>query len=145
MSGLLNFDLTLPSRIELIDDVCETVSGLLRTLGYGEDDVYAFDLSMREAVVNAMKHGNGLDPALTVTVRVEISDDECTIRVGDSGKNGTAALNRLADLLAPNGRGLLIMLSLMDTVQFARKKDRFEVVLRKRVRIPSKKMPALTF
>ena len=106
---------------------------------------YAFDLSVREAVVNAMRHGNGFDPALSVTVRVEVSDDDCTIRVGDSGKNGRAALKRLADLLAPNGRGLLIMLSLMDTVQFARKKDRFEVVLRKRVRIPSKQMPALTF
>jgi serine/threonine-protein kinase RsbW len=145
MSGLLNFDLTLPSRIELIDELCETVSGLLKTLGYAEDDVYAFDLSVREAVVNAMRHGNGFDPALSVTVRVEISDDDCTIRVGDSGKNGRATLKRLSDLLAPNGRGLLIMLSLMDTVQFARKKDRFEVVLRKRVRIPSKKMPALTF
>jgi len=145
MSGLLNFDLSLPSRIELIDELCERVSGLLKQLGYAEDDVYAFDLSVREAVVNAMRHGNGFDPALSVTVRVEVSDDDCTIRVGDSGKNGRAALKRLADLLAPNGRGLLIMLSLMDTVQFARKKDRFEVVLRKRVRIPSKKMPAVTF
>ena len=44
-------------------------------------------MTFTEAVVNAMKYGNKLDPGLTVSVDVEISDDTCTIRVGDSGKD----------------------------------------------------------
>ena len=131
MSAVLNLDLTVPSRLELVDDLCERVSHFLSKLGFAEGDVYAFDLSTREAVVNAMKHGNRLDPGLTVSVDVEISDDICTIRVGDSGKDPTATPKDREDLLAPNGRGVMIMRSLMDSVEFVRGRGRFEVVLSK--------------
>jgi serine/threonine-protein kinase RsbW len=133
MSVVLNLDLTVPSRLEFVDNLCEQVSHFLSKLGFAQDDVYAFDLSIREAVVNAMKHGNALDPALTVWVGVEISDDKCTIRIGDSGKDPRATPEGRADRLAPNGRGLLIMRSLMDSVVFVRTSGRFEVVLSKRV------------
>jgi len=133
MSAVLNLDLTIPSRLEVVDDLCKRVSHFLSKLGFAEDDVYAFDLSTREAVVNAMKYGNKLDPGLTVSVDVEISDDTCTIRVGDSGKDPAATPEGRGDLLAPNGRGVMIMRSLMDSVEFVRSRGRFEVVLSKRL------------
>jgi serine/threonine-protein kinase RsbW len=129
MTTVLNFDLTVPSRLELVDDLCERVSHFLNQLGFAQHDVYAFDLSIREAVVNAMKHGNGLDPGLTVSVGVQISHDKCTIRIGDSGKDPKATPESRADLLAPDGRGLLIMRSFMDSVEFVRSRNRFEVIL----------------
>jgi serine/threonine-protein kinase RsbW len=132
MSTVLNLDLTVPSRLELVDSLCERVSHFLSKLGFPQDDVYALDISIREAVVNAMRHGNALDPALTVSVGVEVSDDKCTIRIGDSGKDPRATPEGSADLLAPNGRGLLIMRSFMDSVEFVRSRGRFEVVLSKR-------------
>jgi len=133
MSAVLNLDLTIPSRLEVVDDLCKRVSHFLSKLGFAEDDVYAFDLSTREAVVNAMKYGNKLDPGLTVSVDVEISDDTCTIRVGDSGKDPAGIPKGRGDLLAPNGRGVMIMRSLMDSVEFVRSRGRFEVVLSKRL------------
>ena len=51
MSAVLNLDLTAPSRLELVDGLCERIAHFLGKLGFGEDDVYAFDLSTREAVV----------------------------------------------------------------------------------------------
>jgi anti-sigma regulatory factor (Ser/Thr protein kinase) len=133
MSTLLKLDLTAPSRVELVDDLCETVSHCLSTLGFAEDDVYALDLSTREAVVNAMKHGNGFDASLPVSVKVEVSDDDCTIRIADSGKNPKAVPESRSGLFAPNGRGVVMMKALMDSVEFARSGGRFEVVLRKRI------------
>ena len=133
MSAVLNLDLTAPSRLELVDDLCERIAHFLGKLGFGEDDVYAFDLSTREAVVNAMKHGNRLDSGLTVSVDVEISVDTCTIRVGDSGKDPTATPEGCGDLLAPNGRGVMMMRSFMDSVEFVRSRGGFEVVLSKHV------------
>ena len=133
MSALLKLNLTAPSQVESVDGLCETVSHFLSTMGFAEDDVYAFDLSVREAVVNAMKHGNGFDASLLVSVKVEVSDDDCTIRITDSGKNPKAVPESRSGLFAPNGRGVVMMKALMDSVEFVRSRGRFEVVLRKRI------------
>jgi serine/threonine-protein kinase RsbW len=133
MSALLKLNLAVQSRVELIDYVCERVASFLHKLNFGEDDIYAIDLSLREAAVNAMKHGNGFDPALQVSVSIEVSDADCTIRIADSGKNKKAVLKSQAGLLAPNGRGLLMMRTLMNSVEFVRSGDGLEVVLHRRV------------
>jgi hypothetical protein len=40
MSAVLNLDLTAPSRLELVDDLCERVAHFLSKLGFAQDDVY---------------------------------------------------------------------------------------------------------
>lgn len=125
----------VPSRLALVDEVCQMASDFFSKLEFSEDDVYAFDLSLREAVINAMKHGNHWDESLTVGVLVEVSGNSCVIRVRDSGKHSVSIPQASGELLAPNGRGLMIMRSIMDSVEFNRGSYGFELVLRKRVNL----------
>lgn len=103
----------VPSRVALVDEVCQMVSDFFSNLGFTGDDVYAFDLSLREAVINAMKHGNHWDEALTVGVLVDVTGNNCVIRVRDSGRYHASIPETPENLVASNGRGLVIMRSMM--------------------------------
>ena len=54
--------LAVASRFENIELVQAVVEDLLQRLEMGEDDRHWIGLAMREAVANAIKHGNGGDP-----------------------------------------------------------------------------------
>ncbi len=130
--------LVVPSRLAFVEEVCEKVSGFLGSLGFSEDDVYAFDLSVREGVINAMKHGNQWNELLLVSVVVDVTGDDCVVEVRDSGNHRASIPEASCELLAPNGRGLLIMRSLMDLVEFNQRSHGMELVLRKRVISPER-------
>src|SRR4030095_15425167 len=53
--------LAVASRFENIELVQAVVEDLLRRLELGEDDRHWIGLAVREAVANAIKHGNGGD------------------------------------------------------------------------------------
>jgi serine/threonine-protein kinase RsbW len=84
---------------------------------FGEGDVFAIRLALEEAVINAIKHGNKLDPAKQVSIEAEISDAGVDIKVQDEG----AGFNRddvpdptLDENLDKNsGRGILLIESYM--------------------------------
>ncbi len=95
-------------------------------------------IAVTEAVNNAVLHGNKLEPDKFVTIRFDCSDSSIRIVVTDQG-NGFD-LQAVADPLAPenitkpNGRGLLILESLMDEVKVrpSSQGTRVEMVLTKR-------------
>ena len=95
-------------------------------------------LAVREAVANAIKHGNRLDPAKPVDVTVELGADEVEIRVRDRGAGFDP--DRVKDPLAPenrfraDGRGILYMNRSMDEVRYSFHPDGGTVVtLRRRL------------
>lgn len=75
-----------------------------------------------EAVNNAVVHGNKNDPRKKVLLDVDYDDHNITLEVQDEG--GGFNPKDLPDpllpenLLKPNGRGIHIMKSLMDSVSF---------------------------
>ena len=78
-------------------------------------------IAVTEAVNNAVEHGNNLESDKFVTLRFDCSDKALKITVKDQG-NGFD-VGSVADpltpenLTKPNGRGLLIVESLMDEVK----------------------------
>ena len=130
--------LAVASRFENIELVQAVVDDLLGRLGLEEEDRHWIGLAVREAVANAIKHGNGSDPAKQVEVEVGLLAGEVVLTVRDEGGgfDPESVANPLApeNLLRPGGRGIFYMRSLMDHVDY-----RFgatggtEVVLRKRV------------
>ncbi len=84
----------------------------------------SFDLRLclEEALINAMKHGNGLRQDLPVDVTIEADDEGVTIQIDDHG-NGFD-VKKLGDctkgdnLLRGGGRGVHLMRQLMDEVKF---------------------------
>lgn len=85
-------------------------------------------LGLQEALVNAAKHGNHLDPGKTVIVRFSLIDNQYWWIISDQG-DGFAPDQTPAsdptDYLPPdeseNGRGLCILHQVFDQVQWNRR------------------------
>ncbi|MGL4463168.1 MAG: ATP-binding protein, partial [Planctomycetia bacterium] len=102
--------------------VFHVLLAVLRQRGYSEDEIFGIRTAVEEAVVNAIRHGNGLDPNKFVRVGFSVSEQHLVIEVADEG-NGfqpeAVPDPRLPqNLCRPTGRGLLLMRSFMTECQF---------------------------
>ena len=113
----------VPSDVTNIGPAVERVVGHLRTHANApgrEEDV---DLALREAVANAVVHGNGRDPRKLVhIILASDEDDGLFLIVRDSGRgfDPSRLSNPVCDrgIHAPNGRGVFLMRELMKDVTF---------------------------
>ena len=114
--------LAMGSSYENIELVQIVVAESLARLELDEGDSGNIALAVREAVANAIKHGNQADPEKRVEVEVEVGEGEVEIRVTDegSGFDPDQVKDPLApeNLLRPNGRGLFFMQSFMDEIDY---------------------------
>src|SRR4029434_5392061 len=78
--------------------------------------------AVREAVANAIKHGNKLDVKKKVSATFELQGNELEIRISDEGQgfDPSAVSDPLnpQNLLKPSGRGIFYMRTFMDRVQY---------------------------
>lgn len=111
-----------PSRLEAIPEISVKLLGKIKDLLRREE---AFDvkLSLEEALVNAVKHGNKLDPKLFVEVTLEVIPGSLSISVRDSGKGFD--FKNIPDPTCdenvhnPNGRGIFLIRKHMDKVEYS--------------------------
>src|SRR5262249_43293465 len=79
-------------------------------------------LALEEAIVNAVKHGNGYDPAKRVQVRYSVSAERVLAEVEDQGTGFDPA--RVPDPTAPEnlerscGRGLFLIRAYVTWVRY---------------------------
>lgn len=114
--------LAIGSQYENIELVQVVVEDALRRLDLDEDASHSIGLAVREAVANAIKHGNRQVPNKRVVIDLGIEGDEIVIHVSDEGAgfeptevpDPTAPSN----LLRANGRGILFMRSFMDKIDY---------------------------
>jgi serine/threonine-protein kinase RsbW len=142
MPGEHHFHLDVGSRFENIELVQVVLRDSLQRLGVDEDTRHWVDVAVREAVANAIKHGNAQDPGKQVHVDLFLEGEEVVIRVEDEGIgfNPEQLRDPLApeNLLKPNGRGIFYMKSFMDDIQYDPRPGGGTVVtLRKKVASPS--------
>ncbi|MAF80889.1 hypothetical protein CL628_02640 [bacterium] len=103
----------------LIDAILER----LASLGWSEDDpdvgTFGIHLSVEEAVMNAIKHGNQRETDKVVTVTISMTPECFTIVVEDEGTGfDLAAVPCCTDeenLELPSGRGLMLMETFMSS------------------------------
>lgn len=112
----------LPTNLEVIRETERELLGGLRELGYDEDQRFAVRLALEEALVNAMKHGNQMDPGRSVHVRYRMDPASVEICVADEGAgfNPGVIPDPTADenLYKPCGRGIMLMRCYMDEVAY---------------------------
>ncbi|HYN21342.1 MAG TPA: ATP-binding protein [Thermoanaerobaculia bacterium] len=132
------FHLDVGSRFENIELVQVVLRDSLERIGIDEDTRHWMDVAVREAVANAIKHGNAQDPAKQVHVDLFVEGEDLVVRVEDEGTGFDPA--QLQDplapenLLRPNGRGIFYMKSFMDDIQYGLRPGGGTVVtLRKKV------------
>lgn len=82
------------------------------------------NIVLTESIVNAIKHASATDPSKEVHVRINFSDKVLSIQVHDSGCGFdlNAIPNPCLDsnALEEKGRGIFIIRSLMDFVEYRR-------------------------
>ena len=101
-------------------------------------------LGLQEALVNAAKHGNHLDPSKTVLVRFSLIDNQYWWIISDQGRGFTPACScqdpteYLPPDEAESGRGLCILHQIFDQVQWNRKGTELRLCkeVNHRLRIP---------
>jgi serine/threonine-protein kinase RsbW len=133
-----HFHLDVGSRFENIELVQVVLRDSLERLGVDEDTRHWVDVAVREAVANAIKHGNAQDPGKQVHVDLFREGDDVVIQVEDEGIGFDPAQlqNPLApeNLLKPNGRGIFYMKSFMDDIHYGPRPGGGTIVtLRKKV------------
>ncbi|HXH27827.1 MAG TPA: ATP-binding protein [Candidatus Polarisedimenticolia bacterium] len=130
--------LRLGSRIGYVDLVHEMAEDLARWARFPKPAALNIALAVREAFINAIKHGNRMDSSKSVEVQFERRVDRFRVSVRDEG-NGfdwrrTADPREEENLFRPGGRGIFFMKHFVDHVAFLNRKGRgTEVVLEKRI------------
>ncbi|MFH1176622.1 MAG: ATP-binding protein [Acidobacteriota bacterium] len=116
--------LELLSRYESIELADRVLSEVCSSSGVGDEIFYWASMALREALANAIKHGNKLSPDKRVFVSMQVAPEGVLqIAVEDEGEGFDPAC--LADPTAPQnllrdcGRGVFYMRSFMDEVRFA--------------------------
>lgn len=118
------YTLTLDSNPKLVIRVEGFLEKLNKRLRLDEARYNKLLVATTEAVNNGIIHGNKRDPAKKVTLTCEVGPATLKVSVRDEGigVDPTTVPDPLAEenLLRENGRGIFLMRSLMDTIEFHR-------------------------
>ncbi len=115
--------LVLPSHIEAVADGAAAATDFIQSCGVGEDAAFGVDVAVREAITNAMVHGNKEDEAKTIELTLNCLGRELEIEVRDQGEgfDPTSIPDPTdpANILKTSGRGIFLMRTFMDEVQWS--------------------------
>lgn len=122
------FEVVIPSDTAKGQEVQERIVGSLEERAFPPRDVFGVRLALEEALVNAIKHGNGMDPDKNVKILWKIDDRSILVEIEDEGSgfvpeeipDPTAEEN----LERPCGRGIMLMRSFMSRVEYNERGNR---------------------
>jgi serine/threonine-protein kinase RsbW len=120
---LETIELKFPSRIEAVGEAAAAVSQYMNRLGISEDVAFGIDMAVREAVTNAVLHGNKLDNAKFIEVTLRQTPEGFEIGVHDQGlgfnPDDVPDPTKDENLLKTSGRGIFFMRNFMDQVEWS--------------------------
>ena len=128
------FEVTIPSDTAEGQAVQDRIIRLLEQREFPARDVFGVRLAVEEALVNAIKHGNEMDPTRQVKIACRVTEEKVRITVEDEGEgfrpedipDPTAEEN----LEKPSGRGIMLMRAFMNLIEYNERGNR--VTLEKR-------------
>ena len=131
-------ELILPTRIESVERAALEAAEFAKNAGFGDEEIFAIDLAVREAVANAVKHGNLLDETKNVELTFSDLPRGLEITVRDFGAGFD--VDEIPDptqpenLLKVNGRGILFMRNFTEEVEWERHPEGGMVVKMRKLR-----------
>lgn len=125
---------TIKSNLKEIDPLVNNILACLKDANVNNEILYDVRLVTQEALINAVKHGNKLNPQMFVAVDFDYSNDTIKITVQDEGR-GYDYANIPDPTLEENiikgcGRGVFLIRKLMDEVNFNKAGNRMEMIKR---------------
>jgi len=116
-------EITISSRFENIELVQVIAEHLCENAGLDEDGAHWIGMAVREAVANAIKHGNKLDVRKKVNANFNLRGLELQITISDEGEGFDP--EKVGDPLNPqnlmktSGRGIFYMRTFMDEIHYS--------------------------
>jgi serine/threonine-protein kinase RsbW len=135
-NSCLEIEARMPSEVKAISPLLDQLMHLIEESRCVTGEELSVELALREALNNAVLHGNRLDPSKLVRVycRCELGK-ELSVVIKDQGSGFDSSAvpdpSAVENLLAEHGRGIRLMRSQMDEVSFGC--GGREVHMRKRV------------
>ena len=129
---------TVHTTVRTASDLPAVLNGAAAAMawhGYAAKDVFGVRLALEEALVNALKHGHGYDPAKRALVRYRVTRQHVLAEVVDQGPGFDPS--EVADALSPEGlgrscgRGLLLMRHYLTWVRYNRTGNRVTLCKRR--------------
>jgi serine/threonine-protein kinase RsbW len=117
-------EFSIPADVNVISDTVDEIVGFLREQGFAKGNEFAVEISLREALANAVLHGCKNDRSKKINCIVECGlNREVRIIVTDPGDGfdpeSIADPLHTDNLHADHGRGVYLIRQLMDTVEYA--------------------------
>lgn len=127
MKNQIKLQIKIPNQtryLSLIGKIGEELA--IHLLNYSGDKqalAYHINVVLTEALVNAIRHANADNPDEEVEIKIIVTDEELLLQVVDHGKGFdltsiTHSPEVDEDELEDHGRGLYIIRSLMDSVEY---------------------------
>jgi serine/threonine-protein kinase RsbW len=130
--GKLPLKFEIRSNFDEGREVQKRITDNVQRLGFDSHSQFAIKLALEEALINAIKHGNKLDPKKKVHVQAKVTPKQAEIVIEDEGTgfDRTCVPDPTADenLCKCSGRGILLIESFMDKVQWTRGGRRVKLV-----------------
>lgn len=117
-----NQSVVVESTQSSVVGVSRRILSELEANNFSQEDIFAVHLALEEAFLNAMKHGNKMDPKKEIKVEYLVTPDRTEISMMDEGEGfepkDIPDPRRGENLYKMEGRGLLLMRSYMDVVEY---------------------------
>jgi serine/threonine-protein kinase RsbW len=115
-------DVEIPSDLAEARLIQNRIEEALQASAYTEHDIFSIKLALEEALVNAIKHGNQMDPDKRVFVSYLVTPDRFDVKITDEGPGfnpeDVPDPTAIENIERPCGRGLLLIRGFMTEVQY---------------------------
>jgi serine/threonine-protein kinase RsbW len=130
----VRLDLRFSANLDKLPDMVDTIMRVVTTMECAKGHEPGIELSLHEAMANAIRHGAGNDSAKMIQVKVACEAEHgMLIVVSDPGDGfdpkGIANPLQADNLFSDHGRGIFLINRLMDEVEF--KRNGTEIHMRK--------------
>src|SRR4051794_14459004 len=124
--------MTIASSYSDAREVQRLIREAIEQADYDPDSQFAIKLSLEEAIINAIKHGNKLDKDKHVHVEWSVTPDAAEIIIEDEGpgfsRNDVPDPTDDSNLQKLTGRGILLIETYMNTVEWSKGGRRVRLV-----------------
>jgi serine/threonine-protein kinase RsbW len=111
--------------MNLAHNLIEQVMEQVKLIGWSNKEEFAVNMALEEALVNAIQHGNGSDPAKQVRFSCRLNDQRIYVRIEDEGSGFNP--NTIPDptdpehIMIASGRGVLLIKNFVSRIQWNEK------------------------
>jgi serine/threonine-protein kinase RsbW len=135
-------DFVIPSDLDEVGPVQKAILDRVRHCGFDAESAFAIKLSLEEALINAIKHGNRFDLSKTVHVQARVTPTQAEITIEDQGpgfkRHHVPDPTLEENLEKCSGRGILLMESYMTSVEWSQGGRRVRMVRRNAAKAAAK-------